>query len=134
MLQKPGVRAVHDGAALFMLQKHANNGGLRHKRMHAAKDALKAFAGNDFGKEAGAVMVINAFNAGLNLFAAEGGGVYGKIAALGVAANAEPSAEGIRSRAEILHRLPSVRAQRRKLMLKSSFHPTSVPSVPRNAT
>ena len=72
--------------------------------MHAAKDTLKAFAGNDFGKEAGAVMVINAFNAGLNLFAAEGGGVYGKIAALGVAANTEPAAEGIRSRAEILHR------------------------------
>ena len=121
MLGNADLFAVYHGVVLRVLKEHAHNGGLRHEGTNAAADCLIGGALQHLGGKAGAVVAVNRLNT-IEVSPAVNAGIYGQVTALRVATY--PQANG--AKASVWEG-----TQVLKLMLKSSFQPTRVLSVPR---
>ena len=89
VLAEAVARAVDDGIGLLVLEQHADDGRLRHERLHPRADTLVARQGDHIGVEAGAVVVIHRCDALLQGCGAERCGIDREVAALGVTAEQE---------------------------------------------
>mgnify|MGYP000632916557 CR=1 FL=1 len=116
-----------------MLHQHADDRCLRQDGMDAACDALVPRRLADVPGEAGAVVIMDGDDTLLDLAAALGRAVNGEVATLGVPADTDGLVAVLpRDARDVFDRLLLRGDLLQKPMLRSSFHPTIVSSVPRN--